>query len=121
MIHANIKATFLYELETEGFVCTDTALETAEENLVYALEEFDGFGSTNKIKVTEVYVKSDRKVAIVTFTAEDIIFVEQSEIDWALKQDICDTIKITEDNTPDPDDWDGIGESTMNKFDTGCK
>ncbi len=109
MIHANIEATFLYYLETKGVVCTDAALEAAEQNLIHALEEFDGFSIANKIKVTEVYVKDNRKNAVITFTAEDIIFVDHEEIYWALKQDICYQILITEDNTPDEywvDDYD---------------
>jgi len=110
MIHANIEATFFYYLETKGVVCTDAALEAAEMGLLYALEEFDGFSTANKIKVTEIYIKSNRKDAVITFTAEDIIFVDQAEIDWALKLNYCDKVVITEDNTPNPNWVDDYNE-----------
>lgn len=121
MIYANIQSTFLLDLETEGLVSIDEALEIAEENFVFALDNFDSFSANQNVKVTEIHVQSNRKQALITFTAKDLGFWDLDEIDWALENDICDTIVITKDDTPDPDDWDGIGDSTMNKFDTGCK
>ena len=121
MIYANIQSTFLLELETEGLVSIDDALEIAEENFVFALDDFDGFNADQNVKVTEIHVKSNRKEALITFTAKDLGFVDLDEVDWVLENDICDTIVITEDDTPDQDDWDGIGDSTINKHGTGCK
>jgi len=121
MIYANIQSTFLLELETEGLVSIDDALEIAEENFVFALDDFDGFNADQNVKVTEIHVQSNRKEALITFTAKDLGFVDLDEVDWVLENDICDTIVITEDDTPDQDDWDGIGDSTMNKHGTGCK
>tara|TARA_R100001377_G_scaffold43905_1_gene24956 strand:+ start:427 stop:801 length:375 start_codon:yes stop_codon:yes gene_type:complete len=120
-IIANITATFFYKLDTNGYVNCDEVMEAAEIFLKENLNYWDGFGINDKFNIINIHVSTSRKTATIQFSATNIVFEDDSEFHLFVNAIEVEKIVVTEDNTIDPDDWDGIGESTMNKFDTGCK
>tara|TARA_R110002153_G_scaffold265724_1_gene428537 strand:+ start:360 stop:734 length:375 start_codon:yes stop_codon:yes gene_type:complete len=120
-IIANVTATFFYKLNTKGYVDCDEVMEAAEIFLKENLNYWDGFGINDKFNIINIHVGRSREAAMIHFLATNIVFEDDTEFHSFLNAIEVDKVVITEDNTPDVDDWDGIGESTMNKFNTGCK